>query len=67
MNTQLLSFIGKNFMKKIAPLFIATAATHTLAHDGHGMGGSHWHSTDVWGFAFVAGLALAAWFIGRGK
>jgi hypothetical protein len=29
-----------------------------LAHEGHGMQGSHWHATDVLGL--VVGLAVAA-------
>jgi hypothetical protein len=29
-----------------------------LAHDGHGMQGSHWHATDLLGL--VVGLAVAA-------
>jgi hypothetical protein len=52
-------------MKNIATLFIATAAAKAMAHDGHG--GSHWHSTDAWGFVALGAMALAAWFIGRGK
>ncbi len=32
-----------------------------LAHEGHGLGGTHWHASDVLGFvvgAAVAGLIL---------
>ncbi len=32
-----------------------------LAHEGHGLGGTHWHASDVLGFvvgAVVAGLIL---------
>ena len=37
------------------------------AHDGHGLGGSHWHPTDVAGFvALAVAVALAVWF-SRGK
>jgi len=34
-----------------------------MAHEGHGLPGtSHWHATDIWGFAVVAVLtALAVW------
>jgi hypothetical protein len=32
------------------------------AHDGHGLGGTHWHATDVLGFVVVAMLiAVAIW------
>jgi len=54
-------------MKKIASLFITTAAVNAFAHEGHGLNGSHWHSTDAWGFVVFGVMALAAWFIGRGK
>jgi hypothetical protein len=38
------------------------------AHDGHGLGGSHWHSTDVAGFvALAVVVALAVWFSRGGK
>jgi hypothetical protein len=54
-------------MKKIASLFITTTALNALAHEGHGLSGSHWHSTDAWGFVVFGAMALAAWYIGRGK
>jgi hypothetical protein len=34
-----------------------------LAHEGHGLAGSHWHVTDAWGFAALGlGLVAAIWF-----
>ncbi len=54
-------------MKNFAALLITTATVHAMAHDGHGLSGSHWHSTDAWGFVVFGAMALAAWFIGRGK
>ena len=39
-----------------------TGATAVFAHDGHGLTGTHWHTTDVWGFIAVAAmLAVAVW------
>jgi hypothetical protein len=39
-----------------------------LAHDGHGLFGSHWHATDALGFVGVGLLiALAAWLSKGGK
>ena len=39
-----------------------------MAHDGHGLAGTHWHATDVWGFAAAAGvIALAVWLSRGGK
>jgi hypothetical protein len=29
----------------------------TLAHEGHGLYGSHWHATDVLGFVGVGAVA----------
>jgi hypothetical protein len=37
------------------------------AHEGHGLGGAHWHASDAWGFV-VGGVAVAAaaiWWRGR--
>ncbi|MFN7121870.1 MAG: hypothetical protein ACK4NM_07540 [Hydrogenophaga sp.] len=34
-----------------------------LAHDGHGLFGSHWHSTDTLGFVgVVLAIAVALWW-----
>ena len=39
----------------------------SLAHEGHGSTGAHWHATDVWGFVAVVGLLAAAAFWGGRK
>ncbi len=54
-------------MKKITSLWVSTASIQAFAHDGHGLSGSHWHSSDAWGFVALGVIAMAAWFIGRGK
>jgi hypothetical protein len=58
-------------MKKlVSKVGIASLAlpTWVAAHDGHGLPGSHWHATDVWGFAAAAGvIALAVWLSRGGK
>ena len=42
-------------------LFVSISA---LAHEGHGLFGSHWHSTDAMGFVGVAAVAgLAVWLL----
>jgi len=43
-----------------AAVALTLLAAHglALAHDGHGMQGSHWHATDLLGLVF--GLAVAA-------
>ncbi len=39
------------------------ACAPALAHEGHGLAGSHWHVADAWGFAALGlGLAAAVWF-----
>ncbi len=38
------------------------AAAPALAHDGHGLIGTHWHATDALGFAAVIAIgAIAIW------
>ncbi len=55
-------------MKSLAALIPTLIALPALAHDGHGLFGSHWHATDVLGFVAAAGVvALLVWFSGRGK
>ena len=50
---------------RITPaLFAATAfCAPALAHDGHGLFGTHWHATDTLGFIGVAAaIAVALWW-----
>jgi len=55
-------------LKLIAAYAISTAATAALAHDGHGMEGSHWHATDAGSFVVLgAVVALAIWLSRSGK
>ena len=52
----------------IATYAMTTRASTAFAHDGHGLAGTHWHATDVWGFGVVGGLAAAAiWLSRKGK
>ena len=52
----------------IATYAMTTRASIAFAHDGHGLAGTHWHATDVWGFVVVGGLAAAAiWYARKGK
>lgn len=47
-------------------VFLYGAARMAFAHDDHGMAGSHWHATDVFGFAIAVALAAAGlWWLGR--
>jgi hypothetical protein len=49
-------------MKHLAPLSAALSCLPALAHEGHGLFGSHWHATDALGFVGVAALiGFAIW------
>jgi hypothetical protein len=55
-------------MKPIAigALLISTSAA--FSHENHGLHGSHWHATDVWGFvALGIASAVAVWWSRGGK
>jgi hypothetical protein len=46
--------------------FVLSLFTHSArAHDGHGLGLSHWHATDTLGFVVVAALLAAAIYFGK--
>ena len=49
-------------MKKLMFAALAGATPWALAHEGHGLQGSHWHASDAWGFlALGAVIALVLW------
>ncbi len=55
-------------MQRLAAAVLASLAGPALAHEGHGLVGGHWHTTDVWGFiALAAAVAIALWFSRSGK
>jgi hypothetical protein len=50
------------FTRRIAGAAVLLSSSVTIAHEGHGLEGVHWHATDTWGFLCVALLAaLAVW------
>jgi hypothetical protein len=52
--------------KRLFPALLALVASAAQAHEGHGLpGASHWHAGDT--LLLVAGVALAAWAIARGR
>ena len=53
-------------IKKIATYALSTGATAVFAHENHGMDGSHWHATDVWGFMALGGMMVVAIWLSRG-
>ena len=54
-------------LQSIAASAILTWTGSALAHDGHGLLGSHWHHSDSLGFAMVAVLAAAAVWLSQKK
>jgi hypothetical protein len=58
-------------MKKLhylSALSLLGASSLAFAHDDHGLQGSHWHATDVWGFvALGAAIAVALWLSRGGR
>ncbi len=56
-------------LSRLAATLLAATAPLAQAHEGHGMPGiSHWHASDVLGFAAVVGVLLAVtWFKGGKK
>ena len=55
-------------MKKTAlslSLVMAHLAQNTFAHEGHGLGSSHWHATDALGFVVAAALVAVAVYFGK--
>ena len=54
-------------MKSYVALSSLLAATGmALAHDGHGLQGSHWHPTDAWGSVALAVVVTVAILFSRG-
>ncbi len=51
-------------MRTFVSLTLAALPALAVAHDGHGaVGASHWHATDLWGFAaLAAAVAGALWW-----
>lgn len=63
MNTLLKS----NMRRTVFAAWPAFLTAPALAHEGHGLFGSHWHATDAWGYAALAlAMALTLWLF-RGK
>ena len=52
-------------MKNLFLLSAASLCGLAQAHDGHGLGGSHWHPTDALGFIAVLVVVAAVWWAQR--
>lgn len=52
---------NSNALKIIAASACMYCHSALFAHDGHGMAGTHWYTTDSWGFVLV--VTVAVWVI----
>jgi Co/Zn/Cd efflux system component len=52
-------------MKNLFLLSAASLCGLAQAHDGHGLGGSHWHASDALGFVAVVVVVAAVWWASR--
>lgn len=52
-------------LKTLVALSLLGSGSLALAHDGHGLGGTHWHASDAWGFVLIAALVGLAWWSSR--
>jgi hypothetical protein len=60
--------MNAKLIKTAAVFAMAALSTAAFAHDGHGLLGSHWHSTDAWGFVALAlAIGAALWMFRGGK
>jgi hypothetical protein len=53
-------------IKYLASHALLLGGASSFAHDGHGLAGTHWHATDVWGFAALVMAVIAAIYLSRG-
>ena len=56
-------------MKKLqllSAITLISTCSLALAHDNHGLLGSHWHATDVLGFVALGGAIAVALWLSRG-
>jgi hypothetical protein len=55
-------------LQSLAAMVLLSASGAALSHENHGLHGSHWHATDVWGFVALGGaIAVAIWLSRNGK
>ena len=46
-------------------LALSNLASTAWAHEGHGLGSTHWHATDALGFVVAAALVAVAFYFGK--
>ena len=63
----LLPFCEPALRSAAVALALLAANGLALAHDGHGMQGSHWHASDLLGLVFGLAVAALVWRSRGGK
>jgi hypothetical protein len=58
---------GNPMKHALGTLGAALMSNSALAHEGHGLAGSHWHATDPWGLIALAAVVAAALWAARRK
>jgi hypothetical protein len=58
--------MNHQLFKAAALTAFSALSTTAFAHDSHGLSGSHWHSTDAWGFVALALAVGVALWMSRG-
>ena len=57
-----------NTLTKFLVASAMAAPALSIAHEGHGMPSAmHFHASDVWGFAMLAAVAVAVFWLSRKK
>ncbi len=54
-------------MKKPLLATLVGIAPWAVAHEGHGLHGSHWHASDAWGFVVLGVVVAMVLWARRGK
>ena len=62
MNLRTTSFSDVTLRLTCVALACLPLSGPTLAHDGHGMVGNHWHATDVVGVVVGVAVAAMTWY-----
>lgn len=57
----------KHLLPRLFTAILALAASAGWAHEGHGLSGSHWHATDVFGFALALAVGALMWWWSKNK
>ena len=57
----------KSFLQSAVCGISTLWASASWAHEGHGLSGSHWHATDVFGLALALAVGALMWWWSQDK